>query len=439
MPAPTPSIAERPPGSLRRESRISIDDIGMGLEEMQEWAQRQGITDGKLTPEQLRAYTQSPEAARARRRMMTGEPYVPPNAKQATANLSKQKTPSKKDSGEGIQANLSWITWADNLFYELDRNADGVLSFEEMPDNLKEEWRKWDANQDGVIELEEWRNYLAALTEQKRKEPKKLARVRPDHRPGPGQQQILGPGGFPELMTRLLDNSHKPVKVDANKLGEFKGFVLPIWFKECDVDRDGQVSLAEWVSKGGNLNEFREMDLDGDGFITVEELVRTKKAIAVPIKDAPPQLSPAAEASGAIADPHDMVRFRGQTGKTFLIEVTGRVSTNVWGTGIYTDSSTLAAAAVHAGILDIGMKGLIKVMVLEPQQQYTGSTRNGITSQSFGQFGGSYTIQGVEQMTLAQWLEKNGSLEEFRNLDLNGDGIITAKEREIAIRRKHRE
>jgi Ca2+-binding EF-hand superfamily protein len=434
LPAPTPSLAQFPPGSSRNQAPLNIDDIGIGQEEMKEWAQRQGITDGKLTPEQLRAYTQSPEAARARRRMREGKPD--PQPAKPPSPPPKTDTPAKNDSAGGILANVAWRKWAENLFYELDHNADGFLSYEEMPDNFEQEWRKWDANLDGVIDLEEWCNYLAALTEQRRKERKAPPpRVRPDKVQRP--EQLVGPRGI-LTQKRLVDRSGKPVTLVRGELPQgFSGYIIPLWFRECDTDRDGQVALHEWVTHGGDLQEFREMDLDGDGYITLDEVIRAGKATPVPQNGNPkPKPKPKSTASGAIPDPGNMVQFRGHIGKTFLIEVTGRHGGGVWGTDVYTDDSAIATAAVHAGVITVGEKAVIQVTVLAPPPQHTGSTRNGVTTGGFGQFGGAYSISGLEQITLSQWQEKNGSLEEFRRLDLNGDGIITSREREIALRRK---
>jgi hypothetical protein len=49
---------------------------------------------------------------------------------------------------------------------------------------------------------------------------------------------------------------------------------LPPWFKELDKDGDGQVSLHEWRRGGKEPAEFRKYDLNGDGFITPEEVLR---------------------------------------------------------------------------------------------------------------------------------------------------------------------
>ena len=49
---------------------------------------------------------------------------------------------------------------------------------------------------------------------------------------------------------------------------------LPAWFAELDRNRDGQVSLLEWQRGGKPFPEFRRMDRNDDGLLTVEELQR---------------------------------------------------------------------------------------------------------------------------------------------------------------------
>jgi hypothetical protein len=49
---------------------------------------------------------------------------------------------------------------------------------------------------------------------------------------------------------------------------------LPDWFAQYDTDRDGQVALYEWKAAGGPVQEFERMDLNHDGFVTAEELLR---------------------------------------------------------------------------------------------------------------------------------------------------------------------
>jgi hypothetical protein len=97
--------------------------------------------------------------------------------------------------------------------------------------------------------------------------------------------------------------------------------------------------------------------------------------------------------AGAQPDPGSVGGLRGKNGKTFLFEVTGAQNGSVWGTDIYTDDSSLAVAAVHAGVLQVGQKGAVKVTILPGQQSYTGSTRNGITTGAWPAFDGSFKVE----------------------------------------------
>ena len=94
-----------------------------------------------------------------------------------------------------------------------------------------------------------------------------------------------------------------------------------------------------------------------------------------------------------LPDPGNMTAYRGQTGTTLHFEVTGAGSGSVWGSDVYTDDSRLARAAVHAGLLQVGQTGTVAVTVLPGQQSYTGSTRNGVQSATYGQWSGSYRFE----------------------------------------------
>lgn len=98
----------------------------------------------------------------------------------------------------------------------------------------------------------------------------------------------------------------------------------------------------------------------------------------------------------ATADPGNMYSFRNRVGKSFHFRVTGSRSGSVYGTDIYTADSTLAAAAVHAGVLRNGQTGLVKVTMMPGQQSYTGLIRNGINSSSYSAYSSSYRVERVK-------------------------------------------
>ncbi|WP_323035420.1 LCCL domain-containing protein [Pararhodobacter sp.] len=100
-----------------------------------------------------------------------------------------------------------------------------------------------------------------------------------------------------------------------------------------------------------------------------------------------PQPQPPA---GVTAAPSTMTGYRGQNGQTFSFQVTGASSGSVWGTGIYTDDSSVARAAVHAGLVGVGQTGVVHVQVLPGQQSYQGSAQYGVQSSNYGTWHGSY-------------------------------------------------
>jgi len=93
--------------------------------------------------------------------------------------------------------------------------------------------------------------------------------------------------------------------------------------------------------------------------------------------------------------PENLVAHQQHLGKTFYFEVTGSTVGTVWGTGIYTNDSRLATVAVHAGILRNGQKGVVKVTILPGQGGYQGSFSNGVTSNNYGAWNGSYRVEAV--------------------------------------------
>ena len=67
-------------------------------------------------------------------------------------------------------------------------------------------------------------------------------------------------------------------------LGDISPKILPKWFKELDTDGDGQVALYEWRRAGKKLDEFSEYDLNDDGFITAEEVLQAIKKNSIELK-----------------------------------------------------------------------------------------------------------------------------------------------------------
>jgi hypothetical protein len=75
--------------------------------------------------------------------------------------------------------------------------------------------------------------------------------------------------------------------------------------------------------------------------------------------------------------------------------VVGSTNGGLWGDGAYTCDSSLATAAVHAGLLVSDQAGAVAVVVLPGQPQYYSNTRNGVTSSQYGPFFQSYSFIGL--------------------------------------------
>lgn len=82
-------------------------------------------------------------------------------------------------------------------------------------------------------------------------------------------------------------------------------------------------------------------------------------------------------------------------GATYYYRITGVVEGQVWGTDTYTRDSILGAAAVHAGLLEPGETGVLRVTVVPALKSYAGTTRNGVTTSDYGDFPHAWTLSSI--------------------------------------------
>jgi hypothetical protein len=92
-------------------------------------------------------------------------------------------------------------------------------------------------------------------------------------------------------------------------------------------------------------------------------------------------------------------KLRGQNGQrfTFVCPPGGALSAGVWGTDLYTDDSAVCVAAAHAGLITPQAGGTVTIEIREGASSYSGSQRNGVTSQSWGPYAGSFVVLGVSR------------------------------------------
>jgi hypothetical protein len=226
-------------------------------------ARSQNITNGQITRQQFLDFSQN-----MRQRWQQGggrgmnrgggPPGANPQGPQGRAN-------GQQAGGGGGGGGWDINAWAEVQFKRLDKNGDGVLNYDEMPDNLRAERDKWDTNKDGLIDLNEYKEFVKARADQIRAE-----------NPGIFNNGGGGNGNDP---APILPTTPAPTEVDEPK----KNIVyrvgklpkdLPPWFTKYDKDGDGQIGLYEWKLSGEPLDKFFEIDRNGDGFLTVEEVLR---------------------------------------------------------------------------------------------------------------------------------------------------------------------
>jgi len=98
-------------------------------------------------------------------------------------------------------------------------------------------------------------------------------------------------------------------------------------------------------------------------------------------------VEPATHSLNPLPDPGQLMTYAGKFGTKAAFTVTGAANGGtVWGDGPYTIDSSLASAAVHAGVLKDGQTGVVEVEIVMPPPAFNGSTQNGVTTTPYGAF-----------------------------------------------------
>ena len=126
------------------------------------------------------------------------------------------------------------------------------------------------------------------------------------------------------------------------------------------------------------------------------ETAATATEAAGPTETAAPAETPAVtEGPVPSVDPWQVnaVDYRGANGQRYSYACPGGGEpSTIWGTDVYTDDSSICTAAVHAGVITLAKGGPVVIEIRAGQDSYTGSDRNGITSDDYGQWAGSYVV-----------------------------------------------
>jgi Ca2+-binding EF-hand superfamily protein len=212
---------------------INRNDLPPPLQPMfDRFAPQMGITNGQITRQQ---FLQANEQMRSRMQQMGGG-----------------------GGGPGSMSPEQFDRFAEGRFRRADQNNDGLLSANEMPENLRSVWEKFDLNKDGAIDLNEFKGFMRSQFQQ-------------DQSPKPvdPQQPVQVQLPLPDSGSASDDDDRRPTVYRAGKLPKD----IPGWFDQLDTDRDGQIGLYEWVNGNRSVDEFRQIDRNEDGFITIDEVM----------------------------------------------------------------------------------------------------------------------------------------------------------------------
>jgi hypothetical protein len=106
---------------------------------------------------------------------------------------------------------------------------------------------------------------------------------------------------------------------------------------------------------------------------------------------APPGSGSFSDAASSWA--RNATEYRDKVGQQFTISCSADGTFGaLWGTGTYTADSSICTAAVHSGVLTQADGGSVTIRIAAGEEQYEGSTANGVKSNDYDAYDSSFTI-----------------------------------------------
>jgi Ca2+-binding EF-hand superfamily protein len=176
-------------------------------------------------------------------------------------------------------------------FETLDKNGDGSLADDEIPERMKRFVDKIDANSDGKISKDEFQ-VARRRAEEKAKGKKAAGKSKslpdPSEKPNPdgdaAEKVKAAEGTAVAKPAKALDSDEKPAakgkkkpKGESKKSAKGKFAALEALFTQHDTDGDGKLSAAEAPER--MKQNFDRIDADKDGKITKEEITVAFRAM----------------------------------------------------------------------------------------------------------------------------------------------------------------
>ncbi|HET9392614.1 MAG TPA: LCCL domain-containing protein [Candidatus Rubrimentiphilum sp.] len=128
--------------------------------------------------------------------------------------------------------------------------------------------------------------------------------------------------------------------------------------------------------------------------MTITRLIASLSLVVLAVAPA------AAQAQGRTGWNQTANYLRGHNGVSYHFRCpAGGSFGSIWGTNVYTDDSSVCTAAVHAGKITRARGGLVLIQIRPGMSSYSSSRRHGVTSQSYGSWGGSFIVLSAQPMS----------------------------------------
>jgi hypothetical protein len=162
---------------------------------------------------------------------------------------------------------------------------------------------------------------------------------------------------------------------------------------DADTTSTTEAEVEETTTTAGDETTSTTEEDDGDGSTTTE--AGEGDGTTVPDTSGEGQEGTGApdEEAPDVSWDLNAAQYRGEDGKrvAFLCPPDGELGT-VWGTDTYTDDSSVCSAAVHTGIINEVEGGRVIIEIAPGEESYEGSVANGVESQDYGSWDGSFTF-----------------------------------------------
>jgi Ca2+-binding EF-hand superfamily protein len=197
---------------------------------------------------------------------------LPAADKDKDRSSKEKRSDEKKDDKKAKGGPLVDV---DAFIAEYDRDKDGKLSKDEMPDWLHYNFARLDANKDGKVSKDELSKGMAWLQQRRRPSDVVIVLVEMSDCDEGCSEEIQRAY---EFLYKLDKNKDGKLDAEEIKAGRERAFAERVagLIKRLDADKDGKISKKE--ARGMVKEHFDQLDKNKDGVVDKEELLAAASA-----------------------------------------------------------------------------------------------------------------------------------------------------------------